>query len=143
MCQYARSRRLDASQSLFGCSGEDKKNLAVTRIRIAIPRLCRPCLVTTLTEISRLLCYVEVYLLFTRHGDSVSTEPQAVRPHVFASLLHHCISFLAQLQMTIRTFHHRINPWPFEPIRLITRMSPVAEKVWRKRHEAGIKVHPS
>lgn len=71
-----------------------QKTLAVTGNRIAIPRLCRPCLVTILTETSRLLCYVEISLLFTRHGDSVSRELQAVRSHVVASLLQLCISFL-------------------------------------------------
>lgn len=119
--------------------GEDKKTPALTGNRIAIPRLCRPCLVTILTEISRVLCYFENYLLFTQNSDSVSREPEAFRPHVFISVF----LSLTQLQKTVRNFHHRINPWPFEPIRLITRLSPVAEKVWRKRHEAGIKVHPS
>jgi hypothetical protein len=71
-----------------------KKTLAVTGNRFAIPRLCRPCLVTILTEISLLLCCTEISLLFTRHGDSVSMEPQAVLPHVVSSLLHLCISFL-------------------------------------------------
>lgn len=74
--------------------GEDKKTPALTGNRIAIPRLCRPCLVTILTEISRVLCYFENYLLFTQNSDSVSREPEAFRPHVFVSHLHLRISLL-------------------------------------------------
>ena len=73
---------------------EKTKTLTATGNRIVIPRLCRPYQVTILTEISRLLCHVEISLLFTRLGDSVSREPQPVRLNVFASLLHLCISFL-------------------------------------------------
>jgi len=81
-----------------------KKTLAVTGNRIAIHRLCRPCLRTILTEISCPLRYAEISLLFTRHGDSISREPQAARSHV-ASILHLCILSLTQLRMNIRTFH--------------------------------------